>query len=141
MMRSFHFLQFKDPTQSFRQSPASITNPEDFKSGRHFAAWLGLLPKQASSGEKKRIGRISKMGNEYLRRLFVSGALSLIVAARRRPDRASPWLREMLARKKPTLVVAVALAHKMARIAWAMMKRGSDYQPGYRSRPPLAVVA
>jgi len=119
----------------------SVANPADFKNGRHFAAWLGLLPKQASSGEKKRIGRVSKMGNEYLRRLFVSGAISLIIAARRRPDRASPWLREILARKKPTLVVAVALAHKMARIAWAMMKRGSDYLPGYRSRPPMAVAA
>lgn len=119
----------------------SVADPEDFKNGRHFAAWLGLLPKQASSGERKRIGTISKKGDEYLRHLFISGALSLIVAARRRPDRASPWLLEMLARKKPILVVAVALAHKMARIAWAMMRRGSDYQPGYRSHPPMAAAA
>ncbi len=120
---------------------ASVSDPADFKSGRQFAAWLGMVPKQASSGEAIRLGRISKMGNEYLRRLFVSGAMAAIVAARRRPDRANPWLLNMLAQKKPLLLIAVALANKMARIAWAMMVRGTDYQPGHLSHPPMPVTA
>ncbi len=119
----------------------TVTDPKAFKSGRQFAAWLGGVPKQNSSAEKVRLGRISKRGNEYLRQLFVSGALSVIATAKRRPDKASPWLLGLLAKGKPTLVVAVALANKMARIAWAMMVNGTEYQPGYRSSPPSAVAA
>lgn len=120
---------------------ATVTDPTVFKNGRQFAAWLGMVPKQASSGETVRLGRISKKGNEYLRHLFVSGATSVIAAATRRPDKAMPWLLNLLAQKKPPLVVAVALAHKMARIAWAMMIGETDYQPGHRSRPPMPVTA
>jgi transposase len=120
---------------------ATVTDPNNFKSGRQFAAWLGLLPKQDSSGDTIRLGRISKKGNEYLRQLFVSGAMSVILAAKRRPDKADPWLLNLLARNKPTLVVAVALANKMARIAWAIMVHDTDYQPGHRSQPPMAVAA
>lgn len=120
---------------------ATVTDATDFKSGRHFATWLGVVPKQASSGDKIRLGRISKKGDTYLRQLFVSGAMAVIIAAKRRPDKADPWLLNLLARKKPLLLIAVALANKMARIAWAMMVHGTDYQPGHRSRPPMPVTA
>lgn len=107
-----------------------------FASGRHLAAWLGLTPREHSTGGKQRLGRISRAGNERLRQLLVLGATSVIKnAARPGNPHASAWLLGLLQRK-PRKLVAVALANKMARIAWAMMTTGE----AYRSGPP-AVAA
>lgn len=106
---------------------ASVSDPHQFRSGRQFAAWLGLTPLQKSSGGKERLGRISKMGDKYLRRLLVIGATSLVRRAKYKPDTADPRLVTLLARK-PVRVATVAMANKMARIAWALMTRGQVYQ-------------
>ena len=100
--------------------------PETFKRGRDFAAWLGLTPLQKSSGGKDRLGRISKMGERSLRRLLIIGASSAANAAAKRGD-ANTWLGRMLARK-PRMLVVVALANKLARIAWALMAHGGSYR-------------
>lgn len=102
--------------------------PEMFSKGRDFAAWVGLAPRQHSTGGRTRLGKISKMGQRDLRRLLIIGAMSVIQAAQRRG--AAPegsWLARMLARK-PKMLVAVALANKMARMAWAMMAHGGVYE-------------
>lgn len=106
---------------------ASIGDARTFATGRHLAAWLGLTPREHSSGLKRRQGGISKRGNGYLRRLLVLGAHA--VMRQRRPDnpKTSPWLNALRARR-PTPVVAVALAAKNARIAWAVMAKGRPYQ-------------
>lgn len=106
---------------------ASVTNPHQFQSGRQFAAWLGLTPRQNSSGGKERLGRITKMGDKYLRKLLVIGATSLIRRAKHKPETADPRLVALLA-KKPARVASVAMANKMARIAWAIMTRGEVYE-------------
>jgi len=98
-----------------------------FASGRHFAAWLGLTPKQNSTGGKTRLGKISKAGNERLRTLLVVGATAVIRHARPGSRLATPWLLSLLGRK-PKKLAAVALANKMARIVWAMMTRGEAYR-------------
>ena len=109
---------------------ASVADPKAFRSGRNFSAWIGLVPKQHSSGGKDRLGSISKQGDRYLRGLFVAGALSVIRYARIHGTKHRPWLTALLARK-PTKVAAIALANKLARMAWAMMARGERYkQPG-----------
>jgi transposase len=105
---------------------ATVTDPTVFKSGREFAAWIGLVPRQNSSGGKERLGSISKQGDRYLRRLLVVGATAVIRQARTHPDK-NPWLIQLLARR-PAKVVAVALANKMARIAWAVLVRGGTYR-------------
>ena len=92
---------------------------------RAFAAWLGLVPRQNSSGGKDRLGRISKQGNGYLRRLLIIGAQAALL--RSKMLRAQPWVAALLARR-PRLVVAVALANKIARIAWAVMTRGDTFR-------------
>jgi transposase len=97
-----------------------------FPSGRHFAAWLGLTPRQHSSGETIRLGRITKAGDKTLRSLLVVGAFGLIRWAKANPKGASPWLLSLLQRR-PSRVVAVALANKAARIAWALIVRGGTY--------------
>ena len=99
-----------------------------FKSGRHFAAWLGLVPRENSTGGKQRLGGISRAGNERLRQLLVVGATAVIQHAK--PDRAgaSLWLIELL-KRRPRKLVAVAWANKMARIVWAMMTSGEEYRP------------
>ncbi len=102
-----------------------VARPERFASGRDLAAWIGLVPKQASSGDTLRLGRISKQGDVYLRRLLVNGAQSVLNSKRAKTD---PWIRRLLA-SKPRLVVAVALANKMARIAWAVMVRQTGFRP------------
>jgi transposase len=103
-------------------------DPGVFASGRHLAAWAGLTPQEHSTGGKRRMGGISRAGNERLRVLLVSGAMAVIRAAVRPGGRQmTEWLRALLARK-PRKLVAVALANKMARIAWAMMKRGETYR-------------
>jgi transposase len=106
---------------------ASVTDPHQFRSGRQFAAWLGLTPLQHSSGGKERLGRISKMGDKYLRRLLVVGMTSLIRRAKYKPEAVDPWLADLLARK-PARLVTVALANKAARIVWAIMVRGGVYR-------------
>jgi transposase len=109
---------------------ATVSDPGQFRSGRQFAAWLGVTPLQRSSGGNERQGRISKMGDRYLRRLLVIGATSRIRAAEHHPAAADPWLLGLLARK-PKKLVAVALANKAARIAWVIMARDESYRaPG-----------
>jgi transposase len=111
-------------------------DPAMFESGRHLAAWAGLTPKERSTGGKQRMGGISRAGNERLRVLLISGATSVINAAMRPGSRhMTDWLRALLLRK-PRKLVAVALANKMARAAWAMMKSGETYR-----RPSAAAGA
>jgi transposase len=102
-----------------------VPDPKAFRSGRHFAAWLGLTPKENSTGGRHRPGRISHAGNGSLRRLLVLGATAVIRFAK--AGRASPWLLNLLARR-PKKLAAVALANKMARIIWAMMVSGEIYR-------------
>jgi transposase len=106
---------------------ATIADPKAFRSGRHFASWLGLVPKQHSSGGKDRMGRISKMGNIYLRQLLVVGATAIMRYAKLRHTTVTAWMCDMLERK-PARLVTVAAANKMARIAWAVMAREQDYR-------------
>jgi transposase len=105
---------------------ASIPNPQAFRSGRDLSAWIGLVPKQSSTGGKERLGHISKAGNRYLRKLLVVGALSVIKRAKQTGSSRHPWLVALMARRA-TKVAAIALANKIARIAWAMMVRGTRY--------------
>jgi transposase len=107
----------------------SVPDPAVFRSGRQFAAYLGLVPRQSSSGGKERLGRISKMGNSYLRRLLVVGATSVIRRAGSNPTRTGAWVRSLLERK-PARVTTVAVANKTARIAWALLARGEHYHAG-----------
>ena len=106
---------------------ASVADPHQFRSGREFAAWLGLTPLQKSSGGKDRQGRISKMGDKYLRKLLIVGMTSLVRRAKYKPESVDPYLVGLLARK-PARVATVAMANKAARIAWAIMVRGGTYR-------------
>ena len=101
--------------------------PEAVASGRDFAAWVGLVPRQHSTGGKTRLGRTSKMGQKDIRRLLIIGAMAVVRWAARRAPRPDTWLGKMLARK-PKMLVAIALANKMARGLWAMMKHEEPYQ-------------
>jgi transposase len=112
----------------------SVADPKAFRSGRNFSAWIGLVPKQHSSGGKDRLGGISKQGDRYLRSLFMAGALAVIRYAKIHGTKHRPWLTALLARR-PTKVAAIALANKIARMAWAMMARGERY------REPVALAA
>jgi transposase len=114
---------------------ASVTDPRQFRSGRQFAAWLGLTPLQSSSGGKERLGRITKMGDKYLRKLLVVGMTSMVRRAKNKPQAVDPRLLALMARK-PMRVVTVAMANKTARIAWAVMVRGEVYKE--RHVPALA---
>jgi transposase len=105
---------------------ASVPDPSGFRSGRHFAAWLGLTPKDHSTGGKQRLGKISKMGDRYLRSLLVLGATSVVGRAQRRKSPADAWVLKLLERR-PARLATVALANKMARIAWVLMARGETY--------------
>lgn len=109
---------------------ATVTDPSQFKSGRQFAAWLGLTPLQNSSGGKERLGRISKMGDKYLRRLLVIGATALVRQFKNHPEKAPAQFASLLARK-PVRVATVAMANKMARVIWALMARGGTYRQGH----------
>ena len=106
---------------------ASVSDPLIFKSGRELAAWIGLVPKQNSTGGKERMGRISKQGDKYLRWLLVAGAMSVIRHGRKTNFEKNPWLADLV-RRKPTKVVAVALANKIARTAWAVLVTGETYR-------------
>jgi transposase len=105
---------------------ATIPNPSAFKSGRDLAAWIGLVPRQNSSGGREKLGGITKQGDRYLRQLLVVGALAVIRYAQRHGTKR-PWLVHLLARRTPK-VAAVALANKMARMIWAMMISGEHYR-------------
>ena len=108
-----------------------VSDPKAFRSARHFAAWVGITPRENSTGGKQRLGKISREGDEGLRRLLVLGATAVIQQADKgrqgKKGRARPWLSKLLARK-PKKVAAVALANKMARIIWAMMVSGETYR-------------
>lgn len=99
-----------------------------FHSGRHLAAWIGLTPKERSSGGKQKFGGISKQGDRYLRCLFVQGAMSLLRTAKTPKSALAAWLAELLARK-PKKLAAIALANRLARIAWAVLARAETYRP------------
>ena len=114
---------------------ASVTDPHQFRSGRQFAAWLGLTPLQKSSGGKERLGRITKMGDKYLRKLLIVGMTSLVRRAKYNPKTVDPRLAGLLARK-PVRVATIAMANKTARIIWAIMVRGETYRAGHQ--PALA---
>ena len=113
---------------------ASVADPKAFRSGRNFSAWIGLVPKQHSSGGKDRLGSISKQGDRYLRSLFMAGALAVIRYAKINGTKYRHWLTALLARR-PAKVAAIALANKIARMAWAMMARGERY------KQPIALAA
>jgi transposase len=106
---------------------ATVADPKVFRSGRNFSAWIGIVPRQHSSGGKNKLGSISKRGDRYLRFLFVAGALSVIRYAKIHGAKHRPWLAALLARR-PTKVAAIALANKMARMVWAMMVKGERYK-------------
>ncbi len=106
---------------------AAVADPHQFRSGREFAAWLGLTPLQKSSGGKERQGRISKMGDKYLRKLLIVGMTSLVRRAKYKPESVDPYVADLLARK-PVRVATVAMANKTARVAWAIMTRGGTYR-------------
>ena len=113
---------------------ASVADPKAFRSGRDFSAWIGLVPKQHSSGGKDRLGSISKRGDRYLRFLFVAGALAVIRYAKIHGTKHRPWLIALLARRH-TKVAAIALANKIARMTWAIMAKGEYY------KEPVALAA
>ena len=112
---------------------ASVANARQFKSARHFAAWLGLTPRSHSTGGKERLGGISKQGDPYLRRLLVTGATCVIRYARKKAPCEGGWVKALLARR-PARLVSVALANKMARIVWALLVSGNT------NRAPVAAV-
>jgi transposase len=112
----------------------SVGDPKSFRSGRNFSAWIGLVPKQQSSGGRERLGSISKQGDRNLRSLFVAGALAVIRYAKLHGTDHRPWLTALLARR-PTKVAAIALANKLARMAWALMASGERYNYPVALRP------
>jgi transposase len=111
---------------------ATMPDPAMFKSGRDFVAWLGLTPREDSTGGKQRLGSITKQGDQTLRRLLVLGATAWLRQVARQPDKASPWLRRLMARQHKKKVLAVAQAARTARILWAMLRDNQPY------RAPLA---
>ena len=113
---------------------ATVADPKVFGSGRDFAAWIGIVPREDSTGGKQKLGPISKQGDRYLRRILVVGACAMLRYARHKPEKY-PWLTKLLERK-PFKVVAMALANKMARIAWALLAKGDTYRV-----PALAAAA
>jgi transposase len=118
---------------------ASIGNASAFENARQLAAWLGLVPRQDSSGGKERLLGISKRGDVYLRTLLIHGARSVLVRVKSRADQAEGWLAQLEKRRNHN-VAAVALANKNARIVWALLTHSREYQPGY-APPRVQTVA
>jgi transposase len=116
---------------------ASVGDAKVFHNGRQFAAWLGLVPRQSSSGGKTNLLGISKRGDTYLRTLLIHGARSVLFSLKRNPDRAEGWLAQVAARRNPN-IAAVALANKHARTVWALLAHGRDYRAGFRSVNSIA---
>jgi transposase len=116
---------------------ASVGDAKVFHNGRQFAAWLGLVPRQNSSGGKTNLLSISKRGDTYLRTMLIHGARSVLLHLKSHPDQADGWLARVANRRNPN-IAAVALANKNARTAWALLAHGRDYQAGYRSANPMA---
>jgi transposase len=119
---------------------ATVADFSVFKSARHFAAWLGLVPRQHSTGRKTRRGRITKMGNREIRRLLILGATSMVYRSPQWNSAVGAWARELLLRR-PVRLVTVALANKIARIAWALMTRKEVYQARGRAQAATEVAA
>ena len=115
----------------------AFSSVEQFKSGRQFAAFLGLVPKQHSTGGKARLGRISKHGNEYLRGLFIQGAQSVLQSCRKKNDPYSLWVQKVYQRRGWCRTV-IAIANKNARIAWAVLARGVSFDPCFVPQPAVA---
>ncbi|WP_114963191.1 IS110 family RNA-guided transposase [Tritonibacter mobilis] len=107
---------------------ATIGSGHQFRSGREFAAWLGLTPRNHSSDGKERLGKITKMGDRYLRQLIVVGMTSRVRQVTNHPERADPWLADLL-KRKPARLATVAMANKTARIMWAVLARNEPYRP------------
>jgi len=105
---------------------ATVPDPHVFKNGRGLSAWLGLVPRQNSSGGKERLGGITKAGDTYLRKMLFVGAMAVIRHAERYGTR-KPWLIKLLSRRHPR-IAAIALANKIGRIAWALMTSGERYR-------------
>ena len=106
---------------------ATIGDGKQFRNGRELAAWLGLTPLNRSSGGKERLGRITKKGDRYIRKLLVLGMTSRVQHARRHPEQVDPWTAKMLERK-PVRLATVAMANKTARIIWAVLTRDTEYR-------------
>src|SRR5438105_5249525 len=106
---------------------AAIGDARQFASGRDLSAWLGLVPKQHSSGGKERLGSISKRGDTYLRTLLIHGARAVVTACKNKVDRKSMWIKGLMARRNKN-IATVALANKNARIIWAVLSREEDYR-------------
>jgi transposase len=115
-------------------------DPQLFRSGRHFAAWIGLTPKDHSTAGKTRLGKITRAGDERLRSVLVAGATAVIQQAKQGRGHPSPWLIALLMRKPPKLA-AVALANKTARIAWKLMVTGESYDGARMSKASVAAAA
>ena len=116
---------------------ASVGDAKVFHNGRQFAAWLGLVPRQNSSGGKTTLLGISKRGDTYLRTLLIHGARSVLLQSEASSRSGRGWLARVAARRNPN-IAAVALANKNARIVWALLAHGRDYQAGYRSAASAA---
>ena len=116
---------------------ASVGDATVFHNGRQFAAWLGLVPRQNSSGGKTQLLGISKRGDVYLRTLLIHGARSVLRSLHSHPDQSQGWLARVAQRRNPN-IAAVALANKNARIVWALLAYGRDYTPGFRSATLIA---
>jgi transposase len=107
---------------------AAIGNGTAFHKGREFAAWLGLVPRQHSTGDKAKLLGISKRGNRYLRRMFVHGARAVLLRVKHETGGLGRWIHQLEGRRARNKVI-VAVANKLARIAWAVLSKGIDYQP------------
>ena len=115
---------------------ATLGDGKGWRSGREFAASLGLVPAHSGTGGKSQIGHLSKRGDPYLRTLLIHGARAVIAGAKNKPA----WLKNLMLRRPPN-VVAVALANKLARTAWALVAHGRAYRPEWRSSPPSGCIA
>lgn len=108
---------------------STIGSGRQFRNARDFASWIGLTPLNKSSGGKELLGRISRMGDRYIRCLLVNGMASRVRCAKNKPNKADPWLLNLLERK-PAKLAAVAMSNKTARIAWAVLTNGEPYREG-----------